>query len=126
MSVCEIVNNIDFLLEDGVAMSSVRVAKKEQGGSAVLPSVAHRADSGGEVLGAPPASGFGECCKLPSRIWAEPWALNDFSVLWGLQAAYFAMFLRETSCRNPLIWQQVGCANPPGGQKLYDQGGYHL
>jgi len=32
MSVCEIVNNIDFLLEDGVAMSSVRVAKKEQGG----------------------------------------------------------------------------------------------
>ena len=69
-----------------IEITSVWVAKKEQGGHlGVLLSESRRADSGGEDLGEgaasplPTSEGIGEHCKLPSA------PLNDFSVLQAAQ-----------------------------------------
>ena len=81
--------------------------RKEQRIKGVLPSEFQRADSGVALLGreqlAPPAM---------------PRPPDNIPVRWGLQAASFAMLLWVNSHRSPSIWQQGGCANPPGGPEI--------
>jgi len=53
---------------------------------------------------------------------AEPWPLNDFTVLCGLQAAYFCYVFKEKQLQKSINLTERGCANPRG-QKLYEQSG---
>jgi len=38
-----------------------------------------------------------------------------------MQHIFYCVFMGK-QLQNPSVWQQGGCANPPGGQKLHEQG----
>jgi len=38
-----------------------------------------------------------------------------------MQHIFYYVFMGK-QLQNPSSWQQGGCANPPGGQKLHEQG----
>ena len=76
-----------------------------------------------QLAPSPPVRWLGSAVSFSTGVRAEPRLLNDFSVLGGLQAAYCATLFGVSSCRSPSIWQQGGLCQPPGGQKLNQQGG---
>ena len=57
--------------------------------------------------------GFGSTISSPSGVLAEPRPLNDFSVVWGLQADPSGTLLKINSCRRLSIWQQGRLRQPP-------------